>query len=207
MEVLLNLVIQKGDNQRHDTTTAPAPSLIAPAIGNPPLSSIPPANASLQIRFPTVDPVYFKEILESRFRPENLIKLSSTFIQPPRRQESTALGSLTTSTSERDGEASEYRALACITQTLGVYIQALLRFCPDSVGRELGQALHLYTDLLHTIDRSHTLGSLKVFHFKGHDDRFASSPRILGRSGGHCCVSASPHSERRTHETRRLGWI
>ena len=55
--------------------------------------------------------------------------------------------------------------MACITQTLGIYIQALLRFCPDSVGRELGQALHLYTDLLHTIDRPHTLGSLKAFHF------------------------------------------
>ena len=169
MEVLLNLIIQKGDNT---TTTAPASSL-TPATGNPPLSSFPPAVTSLQIRFPTVDPIYFKEILENRFRPENLIKLSSTFMQPPRRQESITLGSFTIPTSERDGDASEYRGLASITQPLGIYIQALLHFCPDSVERELGHALHLYTDLLHTINRSHTLESLKTFHFAFHRKRMA----------------------------------
>ena len=169
MEVLLNLIIQKEDNT---TTTVPAPSL-TPATGNPPLSSFSPAVTSLQIRFPTGDPIYFKEILKNRFRSENLIKLSSTFMQPPRRQQSITLGSFTISTSERDGDASEYRGLASITQPLGIYIQALLHFCPDSVERELGHALHLCTDLLHTINRSHTLESLKTLHFTFHRKRMA----------------------------------
>ena len=147
---------------------------MAPAIStNPSPSNLAPAVASLQIRFPTVDPIYFKEILENRFRPENLIKLSSSFIQPPRQQDSITCGSITIPTSVREGDASEYRGLASITQPLGIYIQALLHFCPDGIERELGHALHLYTDLLHTINRSHTLESLKTFHFTFHRKRIA----------------------------------
>lgn len=59
-----------------------------------------------------------------------------------------------------------------ITQPLGIYIQALLHFCPNSsIERELGRALHLYTDLLHTSNLSHTLEPLKIFHFTFHRKR------------------------------------
>ena len=74
---------------------------------------------------------------------------------------------------DKDGEAAEYKGLAAIMQPLGIYCQALLHFCPDGVERELGQALHLYTDLLYTINRSHTLESLGVFHFTFHRNRIA----------------------------------
>ena len=57
MEVLLNLIIKRG-GENHPSQ-APGQATTAPA-GNPaPLS---PATASLQIRFPTVDPAHFKEI-------------------------------------------------------------------------------------------------------------------------------------------------
>ena len=49
----------------------------------------------------------------------------------------------------------------------------LLHFCPDGIERELGHALHLYTDLLHTINRSHTIESLRTFHFTFHRKRMA----------------------------------
>ena len=164
----MNLIIKQGENQH--PAPAPGPSPLA-TIGNPP--PLPPAVTSLQNRFPTVDPIHFKDILENRFRPENLIKLSSTFIQGPRRQESITLGPYTIPTGERDGEATEYRGLTTITQPLGIYFQALLHFCPDGIERELGHALHLYTDLLHTINRSHTIESLRAFHFTFHRKRMA----------------------------------
>ena len=171
MEVLPNLIIRQNEERRPGTGSAPATT--APlAAGNP--APLPPAISSLQTRFPTVDPIHFREILENRFRPENLIKLSSTFIQTTRRQESIVRGPLTMiPVRDKDGEAAEYKGLAAIMQPLGIYCQALLHFCPDGVERELGQALHLYTDLLYTINRSHTLESLRVFHFTFHRKRIA----------------------------------
>ena len=112
--------------------------MIAPA-GDP--TSFPPAISSLQIRFPTVDAVHFRGILDNRFRPENLIKLSSAFIQTTRRQKSITLGSLTMiPVREDDGEAAECKGLAAIMEPLGIYFQALLHFCPDEVVRELGHS-------------------------------------------------------------------
>ena len=70
--------------------------------------------------------------------------------------------------SDKDAEAAEHKGLAAIMQLLGMYFQALLRFCPDGVEREWVHALHLCTDLLSTVNRSHTLESLKTFHFTFH---------------------------------------
>ena len=71
-----------------------------------------------------MDPDYFKDILEQMFRPENLIKLSPTSVQATRRQDTTAPGSLTVLTSERDGKASECKDLVVILQPFGIYFQA-----------------------------------------------------------------------------------
>ena len=162
IEVLINLIIRQNQHP------APSPS---PRPSNPPPLS--PAIASLQTRFPTVNPIHFKDILENRFRPKNLIKLSSTFVQGPRRRETISLGPFTIPTSEQDGEASEYRGLTTIAQPLGINFQTLPHFCPDGIERELGHALHLYTDLLHTINQSHAIESLRTFHFTFHRKRMA----------------------------------
>ena len=74
---------------------------------------------------------------------------------------------------EKDGEAAEYKGLAAIMQPLGIYFQALLHFCPDGIERELGNALHLYPDLLYTLNRSRTLESSKTLHFTFHRKRIA----------------------------------
>ena len=169
MEVLLNLIIKRGEGNH--PSQAPGQAKTAPASNPAPLS---PATASLQIRFPTVDPAHFKEILENRFRPENLIKLSSTFMQTTRRQESITLGSPTMIPArDKDAEAEEYKELAAIMQPSGIHFQAPPHFCPDGIERELGHALHLYTDLLYTLNRSYTLESLKTFHFTFHRKRIA----------------------------------
>lgn len=58
-------------------------------------------------------------------------------------------------------------------QPLGIYFQPLLHFCLDGIERELGRALHIYTDLLYTANRSYVLEHLKPFHFTFHRKRMA----------------------------------
>ena len=81
MEVLLSLIIKQTEERRPGSDLD---SVMTAPAGNP--TPFPPDISSLQIRFPTVDAVHFREILENRFRSENLIKLSSTFVQTTRRQ-------------------------------------------------------------------------------------------------------------------------
>jgi hypothetical protein len=50
-----------------------------------------PAFASIHGRYPAIDPLYLKEILENRFQPENIIKLSTLFSPSPRRRETVTL--------------------------------------------------------------------------------------------------------------------
>ena len=92
--------------------------------------------------FPAVDLVHFKEILQNRFRSENLIVLSPPSFQAPAGRRVT-LSSLTIPTTERDGEASKYKGKVVETQPRGVYFPALLNICPNDIERELGHALHI----------------------------------------------------------------
>lgn len=55
----------------------------------------------------------------------------------------------------------------------------MLHFYPDGIERELGYALHLYTDLLYTFNRANTPESLKSFHFTFHWKRLALGPYNL----------------------------
>ena len=68
------------------STSTPLPAVIVP----------------LQARFPAIDPIHFRDIPENCFRPENIIKLSTTFVQTACRQEVTTLGSHSIPTGERD---------------------------------------------------------------------------------------------------------
>ena len=99
------------------------------------------------MRFPVVDLMHFKEILQNQFRPENLMKLSPPSFKTPAGRR-VAFSSLTLPTTEQDGEASKYKGMVAETQPLGIYFPALLHICPNDIERELGHALHIYSDLL-----------------------------------------------------------
>jgi hypothetical protein len=74
--------------------TAPATQHVASALATPathippaaltvyaaPVANVTnPAIASIHDRYPAINPTYLKEILENRFQPENIIKLSTSF--------------------------------------------------------------------------------------------------------------------------------
>ena len=82
----------------------------------------PAVMAPLQARFPAIDPVHFRDILENCFRPGNIVKRSAT----SRLQETAA----SIPTGEKDQESSDYKPFAGLTQPWNIYTQALLRFYP-----------------------------------------------------------------------------
>ena len=146
------------------------PYTIAPPAGT--ISTpLPAVIIPLQTRFPAIDPVHFRDILENRFRPENIIKLSTTFFQTARRQETITLGPHSIPTGERDRESSDYRYFPGLTQPWNIYTQILLHFSPPGVYRDLAVAFSTYLDLLHNLNRSNTFESVKHFHFTFHRKR------------------------------------
>ena len=167
METLLRRLLRQGQPPPNVET----PAAIAPSLtGSTPIP-LPAVIIPLQTRFPAIDPVHFRDILENRFRPENIIKLSTTFLQSPRRQETITLGPHLIPTGEKDREASDYRFLPSLTQPWNIYTQILLHFCPPGVYKDLAIAFSVYLDLLHNLNRSNSFDSVKHFHFTFHRKR------------------------------------
>jgi hypothetical protein len=134
MEILLRRLLRQG--QVRDAAAPATSASFAPAAGTV-STPLPAVIMPLQTRFPAIDPVHFRDILENRFRPENIIKLSTTFFQTSRRQEMITLGSHSIPTGERDRESSDYRFFPGLTQPWNIYTQILLHFCPHGIYRDL----------------------------------------------------------------------
>ncbi|KAA8914380.1 hypothetical protein FN846DRAFT_902094 [Sphaerosporella brunnea] len=131
-----------------------------------------PTIASIHERYPAIDPVYIKEILENRFQPENIIKLSTSFSPTARRRETVTLGTIVIPTAEKDRDSQDYRGgLPSLMQPFEIYGQILCHFAPLGARLELQQALADYRDLLYTLNRTCTFESLKFFHFTFHNTR------------------------------------
>jgi hypothetical protein len=133
--------------------------------GNENFTAAPPIT-SLRNRYPSIPTTYLKEILDNRFEPENIIKLSTSFSPTPRRRETVTLGTITLPTAERDRDLQDYRGgLPSLMQPFEIYGQILVHFAPPGVRLDLQEALADYRDLLYTLNRTNTFESLKYFHF------------------------------------------
>ena len=105
MEILLRRQLRQG--QIRDAAAPATTATFEPTAGTV-STPLPAVIIPLQTRFPAIDPVHFRDILENRFRPE-IIKHSTTFFQTSRRQETITLGSHSIPTGERGRESSDYR--------------------------------------------------------------------------------------------------
>jgi hypothetical protein len=159
----------------HEASTTPALHIAPAALtayAAPAATVTNPAIASIHERYPAIDPAYLKEILENRFQPENIIKLSTSFSPSARRRETVTLGTLIIPTTEKDRDSQDYRGgLPSLMQPFEIYGQILCHFAPPGVRLELQQALADYRDLLYTLNRTCTFESLKYFHFTFHSKR------------------------------------
>jgi hypothetical protein len=133
-----------------------------------------PVIRDLHQRYPAIDPAHFRDILENKFKPENVMKLSTSFTPTPRRKETLTLGTYTIPTVEQDHASDDYRGgIPSLIQPFEIYGQILVQFAPPGVRPDLQIALASYRDLLYTINRTHTFESVKSFHFTFHYKRLS----------------------------------
>jgi hypothetical protein len=95
----------------------------------------------IRSRFPAVDPALLVEILENRFKVENLLKLNASFIYTPgRRQENIYLGSIEVPTSRREVKLDEYHNLSWLMEPFEIYCQVLVEFAHEHIKVPLADA-------------------------------------------------------------------
>ncbi|KAA8911214.1 hypothetical protein FN846DRAFT_887941 [Sphaerosporella brunnea] len=133
----------------------------------PPPPPGPPRVQSIRNRWPAVNPVRLQEILEHRFKVENLLKLNASFVYTPdRRLENIALGSFQIPTTSRNADI-------------------LREFAPLRTRDELSSALLRYMHYLLDLNQRCTWPS-GVFDYEGWSQ--FSNPELNhlleARSGG-----------------------
>jgi hypothetical protein len=145
-----------------------------PALGTTPPPP-PPENPRVQAirnRWPAVDPVHLQEILEHRFKVENLLKRNASFVYTPdRRLENITLGSFQIPTTSRNVEIEEYQGITQLLKPLAVYADILREFAPPGIRDELSSALLRYMHYLLDLNERCTWPSVRLYHFSFHRRR------------------------------------
>jgi hypothetical protein len=143
-----------------------------PPQGTSPLPSAPPENPLVHtIRgcWPAVDPAHLQEILENRFKVENLLKLNASFVYTPdRRLENISLGSFEIPTTSRNVQIHEYQEITQLLKPLAVYADILHEFAPPEIRDRLSSALLKYMHHLMDINERCTWHSVRLYHFSFH---------------------------------------
>ncbi|KAA8894837.1 hypothetical protein FN846DRAFT_785831, partial [Sphaerosporella brunnea] len=123
---------------------------------------------------PAVDPVHLQEILEHRFKVENLLKLNASFVYTPNcRLENITLGSFQIPTTSHSVEIEEYRGITQLLKPLAVYEDILREFAPPEIGIRdaLSSALLKYMHYLLDLNERCTWHSVRLYHFSFHRKR------------------------------------
>jgi hypothetical protein len=131
-----------------------------------------PRVQSIRRRWPAVDPVHLQEILENRFRVENLLKLNASFVYTPdRRLENISLGSFEIPTTSRNVRIQEYHEINSLLKPLAVYADILHEFAPAEIRADLSSALLKYIHHLLDTNERCTWHSVRLYHFSFHRKR------------------------------------
>jgi hypothetical protein len=155
----------------HSAQVQAQPAPLAGTTPPPP----PPENPriqSIRTRWPAVDPVHLQEILENRFKVENLLKLNASFVfTPDRRLENITLGSFQIPTTSRNVEIDEYQGITQLLKPLAVYADILREFAPPGIRDALSSALLKYMHYLMDLNERCTWRSVRLYHFSFHRKR------------------------------------
>jgi hypothetical protein len=143
--------------------------------GTHPLPPPPPENPlvhTIRGRWPAVDPAHLQEILENRFKVENLMKLNASFVYTPdRRLENITLGSVEIPTTSRNVQIHEYQEITQLLKPLAVYADILHEFAPPDIRDRLSSAMLKYMHHLMDINERCTWHSVRLYHFSFHRKR------------------------------------
>ena len=108
-----------------------------------------PKAISLLVRFPTIHKEHFEDILHNRFKPENILKLSTSFTTIKPRVKYIKVGdSIELATHEDDSTAGEAKSITQLLRCFLLYEQIIIHFAPPTVQLELSTTLAAYVDRL-----------------------------------------------------------
>jgi hypothetical protein len=143
-------------------------ALVAPTV----TAGEDPRILHIRTRFPAVDPALLVEILENRFKVQNLLKLNASFIYTPeRKHESIYLGGLEIPTARSTVTLEEYHNLSWLMEPFEIYCQVLVEFTPEQNKVALAAALGDYRRRLYELNRRCSWDSIRHFHFSFHRKR------------------------------------
>ncbi|RPA75416.1 hypothetical protein BJ508DRAFT_332135 [Ascobolus immersus RN42] len=130
----------------------------------------------LKARYPRLDIKTVKQIMESKFRPENILRLRASNFTSIKDRDTHSSGSLILGghrfeTQQPDVKLEEYHSLLVLLQPFLVYCQCLVRFAPPALQLDLSEALWDYMFLLIDLNKLHTWDSVRDFHIAFHYTR------------------------------------
>lgn len=123
----------------------------------------------LKTRFSALKPKYFRQILDNKFDPVNIIRLCNDVLISRAQSKYIDLGK-NLEVKMKDDDASEFdiKGLATLIRCLGVYFQIQLHFVPDKKMRDLSAAFQKYEDHLCKLYATYTWESVRSFHLNFH---------------------------------------
>ena len=128
-----------------------------------------PKAISLIVYFPTIHKEHFEDILHNRFKPENILKLSTIFTTIKPRVKYIKVGDIIElATHEDDSTASKAKSITQLLRCFLLYGQIIIHFAPFSVQLELSAALAAHVDRLLGHSMFYTWETLRLFHFHFH---------------------------------------
>ncbi|RPA70781.1 hypothetical protein BJ508DRAFT_316227 [Ascobolus immersus RN42] len=150
-----------------------APLSLPAAISEPEDGAIltDPRVRPLKSRYPRLDAKSIRQILEGKFRPENLLRLRASNFSLPSSSSSVVVGGHRFETQLPDVKLEEYQSLLVLIQPFIVYSQCLIRFAPPPLQLDLSEALWDYLFTLCELNKTHTWESVRDYHIAFHYTR------------------------------------
>ncbi|MCJ1268911.1 hypothetical protein MMC22_008799 [Lobaria immixta] len=172
---LEQLKAQKAEREnRHKTTastTVRGPQPI-PSQGESPLSSIDLISAELFQRYPAIDEVHFKAVKENKFKPINLVKLTTEMTLDRNKVKVLTVGlNVALETREEDALSAEVKGLPHFIRCFLIYMEILLHFTHDSLQKPLRIGMVAYIKHLWGFNSTCTFESIRQYHFLFHSMR------------------------------------
>ena len=128
-----------------------------------------PKAISLIVCFPTIYKEHFEDILYNCFKPENILKLSTSFITIKSCVKYIKVGdSIELATHENDSTISEAKSITQLLQYFLFYGQIIIHFTPFLIQLELSAALAVYVNCFLGHSIFYTWKILRLFHFHFH---------------------------------------
>lgn len=126
-------------------------------------------SVELSDRYPTIDESHFKAIKENKFKPINVVKLTTDFIMDRSKVKVISVGSdVALEAREEDALSGELKGLPHLIRCFLIYMSILLHFTHESLEKPLRIGMLAYVEQLWIFSGTYTFDSIKIYHMAFH---------------------------------------